>query len=417
MTKRILAVCILLAVLCCGVAAFLPANAETGWTAALNIERTAEDAEAGTVTVRVSVEQITCQSGIFLAVYDVYYDTSLLELISWENAKPTGWNFDDETAEDWTHVEEEPEPYLSYTIMNAGTTNGVKRNGELYTDLTFKVLSDTAESASVTVRNIQFADVSNESILNPCRLPDQTCEIGLHGNASTSVVPIEPSEPSASEDTSTASEPTVSDETSQNNSTVQGDVSQDRAPTQGDASADKEGNHRITMYITVEEIRNDTGVSGISLQLKYNESFLQYLSRTCITPDDWSDVEDLSTQPDNGKMTLSVVCHDVGNGAKEDGSLGFLVEFAYSGTDFDQSIFQIEQIHLTDEFGKELESDSCRVTVSYEMDDVPMAAEDLQLPNPSEGSVWKILLAVAASVVVLGAAVAGFLIFRKKKML
>ncbi len=418
--KRFGAFCVLLAVLCAGVAAVVPANAETGWTAAMKIERTAEDTNAGTVTVRVSVEQITCQSGIFCAEYKIYYDPSILKLISWENSKPAGWNFDDETAEDWTEVKEDPEPYLSYIIMNTGTAGGVKRNGELYTDMTFQVLSDTAKSASVTVRNIQFADVSNESLLNPCKLPDQTCEIGLHGNASTSAVPVESSEPAVSESSATVSESTESSKPSGGLSS-QGGTSSGVQSVPGETSvylpvASEESAHRITVSVSIADVRDDDGVSGFSLRLKYNRSFLQYVSHTCITPENWANSEDLSTEPERGQMTLSVINRDAGNGAKEDGALGFLVEFTYNGTDFDQSIFQIEQIHLTDDEANELDSDSCRVIVSYEMDGVPVTAKDLQLPNQSEGSTWKIVLAVAASIVVLGAAVTGFLIFRKKRL-
>lgn len=408
--RRIWAICVLVFLLCSYIGAVLPVSAEEDWTAALKIEGIDENTEEGTVTVRVSVEQITCQSGIFAALFEVHYDNSVLELISWENSKPAGWDFsgEDPDAIDFTGIRQtedgKGESYLDFQMGNGTMTNGVKKNGELYTDLHFKILSETAESAEITVTDIQLADVT---LLNQCELPDQKCEIGLHGNEDSLVEPVESVFPDESSEESTASEVTASAE----------DSAEEETPSASESSAGN-ASKTVRMWITVEDITDPAGVSSLSFTLKYNTSFLQYISHECLLPDDWDlrteFTEDL-TQLSNGSIAFWIVNHAVGHGAKESGKLGVLVEFRFSGTDFDPNLLTIENMELINDEIEEMSVDSYRLATRYEFDGEAIYDETFS-SDENEGSTLKIWIAVIAAVAVLAASVVTFLVIRKKKL-
>ena len=421
--KRIWTVCVLVLLLCSCIGAVLPVNAEENWSAALKIEKTDENTAEKTITVRVSVEQITCQSGIFLAQYNIWYDNSVLELISWENSRPNGWNFSGSNpdAEDWTETRKtedgKNDTYLFYTLLNVDTSNGVKRNGVLYTDLHFKVLSDTAESAEILVTDLMFADVA----LDLCRLPNQKCDIGLQGNSDSSVVPVESEVPDESSEAPSESEPeesVVSDTT-----TVEGDsadpssASSEATPPSSDSDTENTSK-KVRMWITVEDITDPAGVSSLEFTLKYNTEFLQYVSYECLLPDDWdlrSEYTEDLTQTSNGSIKFWIINHDAGHGAKENGKLGVLVEFRFVGTDFDPSLLTLENILLINDEIKEMSADRYRLATRYEFDGEVMA-DDAFSSDENEGSVLKILIAVIAAIAVLAAAIVTFFVIRKKKL-
>lgn len=439
--RRIGAICILVFLLCGCIGAVLPVNAAENWTAALKIEGIDENTEEGTITVRVSVEQITCQSGIFSALFNIHYDNSVLELISWENSRPTGWDFSgsDPDAIDFTRIKQKNgKNYLDFQMGNAASTNGVKRNGELYTDLHFKVLSDTAESATITVTDIRLADIT---LVNRCQLSNQKCEIGLHGNRDSSVEPVESEDPEESSenvgsipsesseesaDSSVSAPETTSGETNSDDASDVGDASDasdtslsssEGAPLASDNSAEKTSK-KVRMWITVEDITDPAGVSSLAFTLKYNGDFLQYVRHECLLPDDWDlrteYTEDL-TQLSKGSIRVWIVNHDAGHGAKENGKLGILVEFTFSGTDFDPDLLTIESMQLINDEIKEMPIDSYRLATRYEFNG-EMIYDDTFSSDESEGSTLKIWIAVIAVVAVLGAAVVTFLVIRKKKL-
>lgn len=419
--RRIWAFFVLVFLLCSCIGAVLPVHAEEDWTAALKIEGINENTEEGTITVRVSVEQITCQSGIFAALFNIYYDNSVLELISWENSRPTGWDFSggDPDAIDFTQLRQtddgQGESYLDFQLGNGAMTNGVKKNGELYTDLYFKVLSDTAESAEITVTDIRLADVT---LLNQCQLPNQKCEIGLHGNEDSPIEPAESVIPDQSSEESSASQsadPSVSG--SIETTTDEGNPAEEETPPASDGGAETTSK-KVRMWITVEDITDSAGVSSLAFSLKYNANFLQYVSHECLLPSDWDlkteYTEDLS-QLSNGNIRFWIVNHDAGHGAKENGKLGVLVEFTFAGTDFDPDLLTIENVQLINDEIKEMSVDSYRLATRYEFDG-EIIYDDTFSSDENEGSTLKIWIAVIAVVVVLAAAVVTFLIIRKKKL-
>ena len=427
--RRILAICILVLLLCGSIGAALPVSAEEDSVAALKIEGIEENTEEGTITVRVSVEQITAQSGLFGALFKIRYDNSVLELISWENSKPTGWDFsgDDPDAVDFTSIQQaetgKKEKYLDYQLGNAATTNGVKRNGELYTDLHFKVLSDSAESVEITVTNIIFADVA----LDLFYLPDQRCVIGLHGNEDSPVEPVVSDEPSTPESSVNESEdPAVSQGSdSSENGNGSGELPTDETSADGPGSVEssdvsdpgaEKPSKKVLMWITVEDITNSTGVSGLEFTLKYNADFLQYVSYTCLLPEDWrKDLTEDLTQPGKGSVRFCVQYSDAGHGVKEGGKLGIQVEFTFKGTDFDPGLLTIENQRLVDENGSELSADSYRLATRYEFDGEAISDESFD-SNENEGSTLKIVIVVICVAAVLVGAVVTFLVIRKKKL-
>lgn len=420
--KRILTICVLALLLCSCIGAILPVNAEAGWTAEMKIERIDENTAEATITVRVSVEQITCQSGIFGALYNIRYDNSVLELISWENSKPTGWGFSgaDPDAVDFTRLRQtedaKKETYLDYQMVNTATTGGVKKNGELYTDLHFKVLSDSAESAEVTLTGIRLIDVATDQ----CALPDQKCMIGLHGNADSPVEPVESSEP----DESSLDDPQNTEDPASSEPAESGDDSTDASlpssegtPPSSDESAEITSK-KVRMWITVEDITDPAGVSGLVFTLKYNTSFLQYVSHECLLPKDWdlqSEFTEDLTQPTNGKINFMIMNYDAGHGVKENGVLGVLVEFTFAGTDFDPSLLTIENMQLINDEVSEMSVDSYRLATRYEFNGEAISDNSFS-SDGNEGSTLKICIAIIAVVAVLAAAVATFLIIRKKKL-
>lgn len=365
--KRIGTGCLLVLLLFSCIGVFLPVSAEKAWTAAVKIERISENKEDDTITVRVSVEQITSDSGIFCAVYNICYDNSVLELISWENSKPEGWNFSGSNpdAEDWTRIqqaENSKENYLMYTLLNADTENGVKEDGVLYTDLHFKVLSDEAETTVISVTDIQLSDVT---LVNQCRLPDQRNSVNLRGD-----------------------------------------------------SASSGGN--IRLWITVDDITDPAGVSSIAFHLQYDTLHLKFIRYECLLPNDWSLLTEFTedqTQlsPEAGEISFNVINSETGRGVKESGVLGLLVEFAFAGTEFDPSLLSIGDIQLMNDEVLEMTDDSYRLAVRYEYNGEVFYVDEF-LSADHQGRLAKILIAVISVVVILAIAVAAFLVLRKKKL-
>lgn len=422
--RRIWAFCVLVFLLCGCIGAVLPVSAEEDWTAALKIEGIEENTEEGTITVRVSVEQITCQSGIFAALFNIHYDNSVLELISWENSRPAGWDFsgEDPDAIDFTQLRQtdggQGESYLDFQLGNGTMTNGVKRNGELYTDLHFKVLSNIADSAEITVTDIRLADVT---LLNQCQLPNQKCEIGLHGNEDSPIEPVEsvtPDDPSKESSASQSANPSQSADSAVSEiASEREDAAGEEAPPASDGITETTPK-KVRMWITVEDITDPAGVSSLAFSLKYNTSFLQYVNHECLLPNDWDlqteYTEDL-TQQSNGNIRVWIVNHDAGHGAKENGKLGILVEFTFAGTDFDPDLLTIENVQLINDEIREMSVDSYRLATRYEFDG-EVIYDDTFSSDENEGSTFKIWIAVIAVVVVLAAAVVTFLVIRKKKL-
>lgn len=434
--KRLLTVCVLVLLLCSCIGSFLPVHAETDWTAAIRIEGIEENTAEGTITVRVSVEKITSELGISLADYNIHYDNSVLELISWENSKPKGWDFSgsDPDAEDWSAIRKtggtNPETYLSYELFNIAMSDGVKTDGELCTDLRFKVLSDTATSAVITVTDIRLSDMT---LTNHCRLPDQRCEIGLQGNADSPVEETSAESVSSPEESSAVpaesqaevseeSEPSASEENSDVSATQSEEQSvSDTAPSAAEESSTGETRSKqVRMWVTVEDITDPAGVSSLSFRVEYNPSYLRYVGYECLLPEDWNlqteYTEDLSQlYPEDGALAFWIVNHDVGHGVKQNGVLGFQVEFTFNGDNFDPSLFSIVDVQLINDEVSEMTVEDYRLAIRYECDGEPIGGDDLS-SNADEGKTLKILIAVISVVVILGAAVGTFLILRKKKL-
>ncbi len=208
--------------------------AETEWSADLTLKQTATIADDNTFSVRVSVSDITSKSGIVCAIYHVCYDPSAVELVSWKNAYPAGWDFSGESsfgAEDWTSILEDDNgnSYLMYTIMNTSLEKGVVSDNVLYTDLHFKVRPNATKTTEIRVTNISFMDKDLE---DDCLLSDRKLKISL--------IKDEPSEAESSEDSSQ----TTSSEIEESSEPEESSVSQE--PSHPTESSEPEESSRPT---------------------------------------------------------------------------------------------------------------------------------------------------------------------------
>ncbi len=354
------------------------ANAQTDWSAALKVEQVFGSLEEETISIRVSVEQITSESGILCASFEIHYDNSCLELISWENSHPTSWDFSETKtygAEDWTMKKEgENGTYFMYTLLNSAMSDGVKKDGELSTELQFRVLKNGISSTEICIKEITFTD---EELTDSCILSDQKFVLSLESNNIESV----------------SAESAIIGETYET---------------------------QISMLITVEDIADTAGVSCLQFTLSYDPSVLQFIRYECLLPEDWDlnteYTEDLTNlRTEEGILVFCVMNNEQGHGVKQNGVLGFRVEFTIQGASFDPSMITLKDALLINDRLEDIAGGNYRLSVRYDLDRTSLSG-DIFSSNDSEGKPVKILIVVIAAVVILGSAVCTFIVIRKKKL-
>lgn len=417
MNRKIICTYIILFCILSSLTLQISASAEGSWSASLHIEQLSGVEADGTVNIRISVSDITVESGIICAIYHVYYDTSVLELISWENGKPDGWDFSGSSAfgaEDWTTLltSDNGESYLMYTLMNTTMENGVTDDGVLYTDLKFKVLKEDA-SSKIRITDISFLKNDLNDLENDCELPDQEYYLQLGKDAPVVSSDTEsgtasgtPSNRDEDTDAESASQSLVSSTTSE-----EGDFSK--------TESDYSGKH-ITMILTVEDIKDEAGVSSLQFTLNYNPLLLQFVEYECITPESWdlssAFTEDNSEmQPHKGELMFCLMNHEAGKGVKTNGTLGFRIVFETKNIEFDPSLITMSNISLINDVIEDMESDSYRLYVRYE-DENGILGDDTVHSTEDDGKWISILIVVIATTAILGVACCVFVIIRKKKL-
>lgn len=132
-------------------------------------------------TIRIYVCDITNRNGLELAEYHVHYDSENIKYIDSDGGKPAAWNFEDQTlAELWLQNDEATSTFI-FAVLNPTTGVGVKKDEEIYLDLTFELLSDI-ESTTFKVTDILFTDDD----LVDCMLDDKEFTISFTGEQSPS---------------------------------------------------------------------------------------------------------------------------------------------------------------------------------------------------------------------------------------
>lgn len=415
MSRKIMCTCIIILCILSGLILQFPAIAEGDWSASLQIEQLSGVEEDGTVNVRISVSDITVESGIICAIYHVYYDTSVFELISWENGKPDSWDFSGSSAfgaEDWTTLltSDNGESYLMYTLMNTTMKNGVTDDGILYTDLKFKVLKEEP-SSKIRITDISFLKNDLNDLENDCELPDREYDLKL--SKDTSVV-------SSDTESSTASQAQSNHEVSSSAESDTESLASSTPAENGNPPASESSGKRVTMIVTVEDIKDEAGVSSLQFTLNYNPLLLQFVEYGCITPESWdlssAFTEDNSEmQPQKGELMFCIMNHEPGNGVKINGTLGFRIVFETKNTEFDPSLITMNDISLINDMIEDMGSDSYRLSVRYE-DENGMIGDDAFRPAENDGKITAILIVAVASAAILGVACCAFVIIRKKKL-
>jgi len=415
--------------------------ADADWSARLVLKQTSEVDSDNMLTIRASVSDISSKDGIICAIYHVTYDPAVLELVSWENAYPSAWDFSGNTsfgAEDWTSVLEDDNgnSYLMYTVMNTSLEQGVKEDGVLYTDLVFKKISSKATSTEITVSNISFMDKDLE---NNIEIADVSLNVDLHVEESSSVVESseessqatsseqeessEPEESSAVEESSKQESSVSEEESSEEESEETSDpVSVEEStvePQMSDATVESEtARKRVTMTVLLKDIKDEYGVSALEFKLKYKPSLLKFVDYEIILPDNWDlnteYTEDLCSVGTNGDLMFCVMNYQVGCGVKEDNVLGFRIEFEVDHVSFDPSLITMEEILLINDNLEDVSEENYQLSISF-ADENGSIADDTFSSSQNEGKTIKIVIAVISCAVVLALAVVSVVLVRKKK--
>lgn len=120
-----------------------------------------------TFNVRVAVNNIKNSEGIILVQFELHFDSRYLEYLEYKNNKPESWGDGFEEIVAPKVDENNPDDiYLSVAYMYAdkGTGKGIKEDGILYTDITFKVLSDEANGTLLRLEDTEILDDSNKYV-------------------------------------------------------------------------------------------------------------------------------------------------------------------------------------------------------------------------------------------------------------
>lgn len=393
MFKRI--VCLLVTVCILALGLSCVAVAETNWTAKFKAEQTSS--AAGIVTVKVSVSDITSETGIICAIYNLHYDNDCLELVSWENGLPSAWDFSGEStlgAEDWSGIlEDDGKKYFLYTLMNVEADSGVTEDGILYTELQFKVLDPAATETEVKFTEISFVDAGDLEKGTSFDIGEKAITLELNtaggeisGDESSENVSAEESVP----DTSVPEESVVSE------------------PEEVPAAPGK-----VVVDITLKDITDPAGVSSLLFHVKYDKALLKYVEYSWIKPENW--IDDISytenmtpSAQTEGDLMFWVLNIDPACGVKEDGALGFRVTFELLGEEFRPEMLTIEQVEICNSELQEMQEG----TYAFSITNVSNGDNTI---NEKDDATLKIVIAVVAAVIVLGAAGFAWYWFGKKK--
>lgn len=129
-------------------------------------------------TIRIYVCDITNNNGIELAEYHIHYNPDVVKYVSSDGGKPSGWDFSSsDYAELWLRNDEETNTFI-FAALNPALGQGVKKDGEIYVDLTFELLSN-AEKTDFQVTDILFTD----DYLVDCQLPDMVFSVTFNNGS------------------------------------------------------------------------------------------------------------------------------------------------------------------------------------------------------------------------------------------
>ena len=393
MFKRI--VCLLATICILALCLSCMAVAETNWTAKFKAEQTS--AADGMITVKASISGITSETGVICAIYNLHYDNDCLELVSWKNGLPSGWDFSGEStlgAEDWSVVmEDDGKNYFLYTLMNVEADGGVKDDGVLYTELQFKVLDENATEAELKFTGISLIDANDLENGTSLDIDEKILTVELNsadnevsGDASSENVSSEESVPEASvPEESVVSKP-------------------DEVPVDPG---------KVVVDITLKNITDPAGVSSLLFHVKYDKTLLKYVEYSWIKPENWVDdinyTENMTPSAQTeGDLLFWVLNIDPACGVKEDGALGFRVTFELLGEEFKPEMLTIEQVEICNSELQEMQEGTYAFSVTTVSNgDATIIEED--------DATLKIVIAVVAAVIVLGVAGFAWYWFGKKK--
>jgi hypothetical protein len=371
------------------------AVAETNWTAKFKAEQTS--AADGMITVKASISGITSETGVICAIYNLHYDNDCLELVSWKNGLPSGWDFSGEStlgAEDWSVVmEDDGKNYFLYTLMNVEADGGVKDDGVLYTELQFKVLDENATEAELKFTGISLIDANDLENGTSLDIDEKILTVELN-SADNEVSGDASSENASSEE-----------------SVPEASVPEESVVSKPDEVPADPG--KVVVDITLKNITDPAGVSSLLFHVKYDKTLLKYVEYSWIKPENWVDdinyTENMTPSAQTeGDLLFWVLNIDPACGVKEDGALGFRVTFELLGEEFKPEMLTIEQVEIYNSELQEMQEG----TYAFSIANVSNGDNTI---NEEDDATLKIVIAVVAAVIVLGAAGFAWYWFGKKK--
>ena len=335
MVRKFFALALILCICFCSFAFF--AQAETEWNARLSVEQTSLNEDDSLVSLRISIDDITSESGVVCAIYSLQFDSNCLEYIAHENGTPENWLFGDENslvAQDWSGLisEEGKTPYFYYTIFNEAATNGVTEDGVLYTDLTFRIIDSSKAKTEIVVSEISLTDEEGLYQNYSLELPNVSHTLNLKSE--------KPGEESGE---SFESQDTISGTSSDVTSSEQSQT------TESFVASTPEETELVSTTVMLYDIKDPSGVSILEFDFIFDPNLLEFVRYEFIRPSVWVDdvkyTEDLTVTSDatDGKIHFCVLNSDENCGVKESGVLGFRVYFnAPIGLTLDSSFFTFE---------------------------------------------------------------------------
>lgn len=327
--------------------------------AAVKVEQISDVSSDGLVTVRVSFADIHMQGGILIAEYVLHYDVQKLELVSWKNAYPQTWDIDGGVAEDWSSKVEPDngDPYFKYTVLNVDFQGGVKDDGVLYSDLTFRVHD---ANATLSVEEIEVSGPLSGANLESFNPANVTFAI----RASSASDPSQSSTPSQSSGTSEAK--------------------------------------RVTMQVSFGDLKNSTNLASVQMKLQYDASAVKYVSCTKGDSDAWK----LTALTNDNELTL--VLTNVSDEEAKLPDVWVTFEMLHADDYFSENMVKEAELVALNRNGDQLVEEDLTYSFDY-------SGNALLENRENEGRTMKIIIAVTVTVAVLVAAVVLCVTMRGKK--
>ena len=378
MLRKILSCFIILCIVLSLAGVFALANAE--WSARVDVEQTTPVAVDSMISVRISIEDITSESGIICAIYSLAFDSTCLEYISHVNGLPREWELGDENslaAEDWSQLitVDGVEPYFYYTLLNDSGENGVTEDGVLYTELTFRVIDPSVTQTKITISEISLTD-----------------EEGLYQNYSLELADISY--------TLNLLEETTDDE-SMDESSFDGSGSNSPEESQEVSEPDLfEQTEIVSTEILLYDIKDPNGISAVEFDFSFDPSVLEFVKYEFIRPSIWVDdvvyTEDFTNiqGASNGQIHFCVLNCDENCGVKEDGILGFRLYFkATKGTTLDESYFKIDNEIILNTLVEEIDSANYKFAIGMQFSSPSYSHADIKFDS-KDGNAYELQFSI-----------------------